>query len=253
MSLGVVADDPQVAFAAVSRSNRLDHPWAIVLKYALLGNIPFQRFFMLVLTSWRVGVIQERAVRTRAQVLDAAAEEFATHGYLGTTLLGVVQRTGMTKGALYGHFSSKEDLATALLAEAGDKLIERATQRTGQGSTALPALRANVLDLARQLRRDAPAQSALRLAVEAPHLDRSGPGLVERIRLLLTHAVTEAQAGRRTTGRCPPETIAGLLMSAFFGIPHPVPRDDVDAARRFDDLWEALSGQHEDSNRRPDC
>lgn len=192
---------------------------------------------------------QERAVRTRAQVLDAAAEEFATHGYMAATLLGIVQRTGMTKGALYGHFSSKEDLATALLDEAGDKLIERAAQYAGHGTTALHALRENVLDLVRHLRGDASARSALRLAVEAPYLDRHGPGLVERIRLLLTRAVTEAQAGRRTVGRCPPETIARLLMSAFLGIPHPVPRDDADAARRFDDLWEALSGPREDGDR----
>lgn len=166
---------------------------------------------------------QERALRTRAQVLAAAAEEFATHGYLGTTLLAVVQRTGMTKGALYGHFSSKEELATALIEEAGDELVERAGQH---------ALRENVLDLVRHLRGDASARSALRLAMEVPHLDRHGPGLVERIRLRLTHAVTETQAGHRSS----PETITRLLMSALLGIPHPVPRDDADAARRFDEL-----------------
>lgn len=179
---------------------------------------------------------QERALRTRARVLAAAAEEFATHGYMGTTLLGVIQRTGMTKGALYGHFSSKEDLATALIEEAGAELVERAAQYAGHGAPALHALRENVLDLARHLRRDASARSALRLAVEVPHLDRHGLGLVERIRLLLTRAVTEAQADRRTIGRCPPATIAQLLMSALLGIPHPVPRDDADAARRFDEL-----------------
>lgn len=187
------------------------------------------------------GVTQERAVRTRARVLDAAAEEFATRGYMGTTLLGVVQRTGMTKGALYGHFSSKEDLATALIEEAGDELVERAAQCAGNGATALDALRENVLDLARHLREDASARSALRLAMEVPHLDRHGLGLVERIRLLLTRAVTEAQADRRAIGRCSPETIARLLMSAFLGIPHPIPRDEADASSRFNDLWTLVS------------
>ena len=195
---------------------------------------------------------QERAVRTRAQVLAAAAEEFAAHGYTATTLLGVVQRTGMTKGALYGHFASKEDLATAVLGAAGDELVERAAGYSGHGAAALHALRDNVLDLARHHRDDASARSALRLAVEVPHLDRHGPGLVARIHLLLTGAVTEAQVGHRTSGRCPPETVARHLMSAFLGIPQPVPRDDADAARRFDDLWEALSGPYEDDGRRPD-
>jgi AcrR family transcriptional regulator len=213
------------------------------------GDPPFvtylyKRFF------GRFAVTQERAVRTRAQVLDAAAEEFATHGYLGATLLGVVQRTGLTKGALYGHFSSKEDLAAALLEEAGDELIEHAVRCAALGTTALEALRESVLDLSRHLRGAASARSALRLALEAPHLDRQGVGLVERIRLQLTRAVVEAQADRRTIGRCPPETIARLLMSALLGIPHLVPRDDVDAARRFDDLWDALSAPRDD-NRRP--
>ncbi|MGV4982266.1 TetR family transcriptional regulator [Streptomyces sp. NPDC001709] len=190
---------------------------------------------------------QERAVRTRELVLDAAAEEFAAHGYTGTTLLDVVQRTGMTKGALYGHFSSKEELAAALIEEAGDELAARAARRAVHGATALHSLRAVMLDLARHLREDARARSALRLAVEAPHLDRNSLGLVERICLMLTRAVAEAQAGLRTIGRCPPEAIARLLMSVFLGVPHPVPRGDADAARRFDDLWAALSGPLRDS------
>jgi AcrR family transcriptional regulator len=182
-------------------------------------------------------------------VLRAAAEEFATHGYVGATLVGVVQRTGLSKGALYGHFSSKEDLATALLEQAGNELVEHATQCAARGTTALQALRESVLELSRHLRGEATARSALRLALEAPHLDRHGTGLVERIRLLLTRAVIEAQAGRRTTGRFPPEAVAWLLMSTLLGIPHLVPRDDADAARRFDGLWDALSSPRDDGGR----
>ncbi|MFJ6517957.1 TetR family transcriptional regulator [Streptomyces filamentosus] len=60
-------------------------------------------------------VKQERARRTRERVLDAAAHEFAAHGYAHTTINGVAARLGMTKGALYGHFASKDLLAAALL------------------------------------------------------------------------------------------------------------------------------------------
>jgi AcrR family transcriptional regulator len=186
-------------------------------------------------------VTQERAVRTRALVLAAAAAEFAAHGYNGTTLLDVVARTGMTKGALYGHFSSKEELAAALIEEAGDELIARVGRRV-EGTSALRALRETMLDLSRHLRRDALAKSALRLAVEAPELDRRTPGAVERIALLLTRAVARAQAESPAMGQHPPEAVARLLMSVFFEIPHPAPRNDADAARRFDDLWRAVSG-----------
>ncbi|MES5825248.1 TetR/AcrR family transcriptional regulator [Streptomyces sp. RG80] len=182
---------------------------------------------------------QERAVRTREHVLNAAAEEFAAHGYMGTTLLDVIQRTGMTKGALYGHFSSKEELAAALIEEAGNELSTRAAPA---GELDGRTLRETVLDLARHLRQDTRARSALRLAVESPHLDRHDLGLVQRICLQLARAVKEAQAGDGSTGGYPPEAVARLLVTVFFGVPHPVPQDDADAARRFDDLWAAVSG-----------
>ncbi|MEV7889699.1 TetR/AcrR family transcriptional regulator [Streptomyces sp. NPDC002817] len=185
---------------------------------------------------------QERAVRTREHVLNAAAEEFAAHGYMGTTLLDVIQRTGMTKGALYGHFSSKEELAAALIEEAGDELSTRAEGAGEPDTPAVRTLRETVLDLSRHLRQDTRARSALRLAVESPHLDRHDLGLVQRICLQLTRAVKEAQAGDKSTDGYPPEAVARLLVTVFFGVPHPVPRDDADAARRFDDLWAAMSG-----------
>lgn len=189
---------------------------------------------------------QRRAIRTREQVLNAAAEEFAAHGYMGTTLLDVIQHTGMTKGALYGHFSSKEDLAVALIDEAGAELSARAARTAGPDATAVRTLRETVLDLARHLRQDKRARSALRLAVETPHLDRHDIGLVQRICLPLTRAVTEAQASDGSMGGHSAESVARLLASAFFGVPHPVPRDDADAERRFDDLWAAVSGPPKD-------
>lgn len=60
---------------------------------------------------------QERAERSRATILDAAADEFDQHGYAGARLERIVERTGLTKGAVYFHFRSKLDLAKALLAE----------------------------------------------------------------------------------------------------------------------------------------
>lgn len=62
-------------------------------------------------------VRQERAERTRAAILDAAAAEFDEHGYEGARLERIVERTGATKGAVYFHFRSKLDIARALVAE----------------------------------------------------------------------------------------------------------------------------------------
>ncbi|NDZ78749.1 TetR family transcriptional regulator [Streptomyces sp. SID10853] len=57
---------------------------------------------------------QERAEQTRQRLIEAAAAEFAAHGYAGTSLLGIVRSAGVTMGALTFHFSSKLALAEAV-------------------------------------------------------------------------------------------------------------------------------------------
>ncbi|MEJ2853866.1 MULTISPECIES: helix-turn-helix domain-containing protein [unclassified Saccharothrix] len=52
---------------------------------------------------------------TRDELLAAAAEAFDRHGYARATIDDVCDRAGVTKGALYGHFSSKKALALAVL------------------------------------------------------------------------------------------------------------------------------------------
>ncbi|MEV6183872.1 helix-turn-helix domain-containing protein, partial [Streptomyces sp. NPDC052015] len=58
---------------------------------------------------------QERAIRTRQTILVAAAEVFDEVGYEAATISDVLKRSGVTKGALYFHFTSKQELAQAVL------------------------------------------------------------------------------------------------------------------------------------------
>jgi AcrR family transcriptional regulator len=46
----------------------------------------------------------------RQQLLDAAAEVFAEEGYEGTRIQEVVRRAGLSTGAVYGRFRSKDEL-----------------------------------------------------------------------------------------------------------------------------------------------
>lgn len=50
---------------------------------------------------------------TRERILEAAADEFAAHGYGDTTLEQIAARVGITKGAVLRHFGSKEQLFVA--------------------------------------------------------------------------------------------------------------------------------------------
>jgi len=53
---------------------------------------------------------QQRAEETRASILDAGASAFAEQGYDGAGVAEICQRAGVSKGAFYHHFSSKQDL-----------------------------------------------------------------------------------------------------------------------------------------------
>ncbi|MFJ8166444.1 ScbR family autoregulator-binding transcription factor [Streptomyces sp. NPDC096136] len=62
-------------------------------------------------------VRQERAEVTRQAILDGAAIAFDHAGFGGTSLSDVVRHAGVTKGALYFHFPSKQALARTLVDE----------------------------------------------------------------------------------------------------------------------------------------
>ncbi|MFD5805186.1 MULTISPECIES: ScbR family autoregulator-binding transcription factor [unclassified Streptomyces] len=58
---------------------------------------------------------QDRAIRTKAEILEAAAAVFEEYGYAGASMRQIVHRAGVTLGAGYFHFEGKEALARAVM------------------------------------------------------------------------------------------------------------------------------------------
>ncbi len=58
---------------------------------------------------------QPRGEETRTRILDAAVECFASRGYDATGVAEICERAGVTKGAFYHHFVSKQALFLELL------------------------------------------------------------------------------------------------------------------------------------------
>lgn len=58
---------------------------------------------------------QERAEETRRRILEAARQVFAGQGYQATGVAEICQRAGVTKGAFFYHFPTKQALFLALL------------------------------------------------------------------------------------------------------------------------------------------
>lgn len=55
------------------------------------------------------------AARTRAALVELAAELFAENGYIQTSMRDVAHRAEMTTGAIYGRFRNKADLLAAAI------------------------------------------------------------------------------------------------------------------------------------------
>jgi AcrR family transcriptional regulator len=65
-------------------------------------------------------------VQRRDQILDAAAELFARHGYQGVGIDDIGAAVGVSGPAIYWHFSSKEQLLSELLLPRSERLLAEA-------------------------------------------------------------------------------------------------------------------------------
>ena len=72
--------------------------------------------------------MQEKEATTHQQILDAGKKEFLLKGYLSASLRNIVKEAGVTTGAFYGYYKSKEDLFDALVAEPYQVLMAKFTQ-----------------------------------------------------------------------------------------------------------------------------
>ncbi|MDR1293506.1 MAG: TetR/AcrR family transcriptional regulator [Bifidobacteriaceae bacterium] len=64
--------------------------------------------------------------RTITAIVDVAGRLFALRGYEQTTIQDIVDGLGMSKGAIFHHFGSKEEIVEAVLARHSVKLIAAA-------------------------------------------------------------------------------------------------------------------------------
>jgi AcrR family transcriptional regulator len=62
--------------------------------------------------------------KTRTLLIETASRLFASKGYEGTTVETVIQQAGVSKGAFYHHFFSKEELLDAITTSVVDAIAE---------------------------------------------------------------------------------------------------------------------------------
>ncbi|WP_392897479.1 ScbR family autoregulator-binding transcription factor [Streptomyces sp. LN699] len=154
---------------------------------------------------------QERAIQTRRIIVEAAAEMFDELGYDATTIGGLIERIPLTRGGLYFHFTSKEELARAVLDEAV----------TLEGLTPQPHKLQEWVDLglllAHRLPREPVLSASVRLSVDVKARALFGtrwPDWISVGKQLLE----EAQFRGELLGHVVPSEISRLLVGAWTGV-----------------------------------
>jgi TetR/AcrR family transcriptional regulator, transcriptional repressor of aconitase len=65
-------------------------------------------------------VAQAHLDARRQQIVDAARARFASHGFARTSMADIVAESGLSNGAIYRYFASKEEIVVAVCEQAAD-------------------------------------------------------------------------------------------------------------------------------------
>lgn len=161
--------------------------------------------------------MRESSEATRQSVAEAAARLFDRHGYLGTSISAICREAEVSSGAVYFHFSGKEDLARYVVEEhftSWPAIIER-VERSG-----LPALERIVTlsrDVARAFRDDVVVRAGSRLWMERcaipAQLPRPFVGWIQTLETMLSAGLVDGSVDPGVDT----DVAASVLVCAFFG------------------------------------
>jgi len=111
---------------------------------------------------------QTKGERTRARLVTVAAQVFAEQGYAATTYEQLVQAAGLSRGAFYFHFPSKEHLAVEVLRATKQRWLDEVGRRVAGAPDAAAALRGVGAALVALHDSDPAGSVASALAAQAP-------------------------------------------------------------------------------------
>ncbi len=161
---------------------------------------------------------QSRSENTRLHLVRSAAVLFDRNGFAGATLEDVSRSAGVTKGAFYFHFSSKDELGGAIQFEACALLRSAVYRLMGGELLALQAMVDLTHELAGWLEDEPLVRASFRTAREcghrgAPFLDIYNDWLSSIETMLLT-----AEENGELGGGVDVQHAATLVLTACAGV-----------------------------------
>lgn len=110
---------------------------------------------------------EKRRAKTRKALLTQARRLFVKHGYADTTTQMILDAADLSKGALYHHFDSKEDLFAAIYHDVSLTAIETAMKTAGATPSPLENLKRAAFAWLEQIRNPATARLLLEIGPQA--------------------------------------------------------------------------------------
>jgi len=135
---------------------------------------------------------QERATRTRAGLIAAAAQHFDDAGYNSTSLAQVCETAQTSVGAITFHFANKADLADAVARE-GEARARAVLESASTTAAPLDAVVDLTVAFAELLEHDVMVRAALRLAHERSDTDLLAEVWLPAVAVLIGQASAEGQ------------------------------------------------------------
>jgi AcrR family transcriptional regulator len=81
-----------------------------------------------------------KSEKTKAFIIESVAPIFNKNGYVAMSLSKITNATGLTKGAIYGHFESKEQLALEVFQFSVRRVLKDLNNHINKGNSPLEKL-----------------------------------------------------------------------------------------------------------------
>ncbi|MGV9756363.1 MULTISPECIES: ScbR family autoregulator-binding transcription factor [Streptomyces] len=175
-------------------------------------------------------------MRTREVLLRAAAEVFDEVGYTRASITSIVDRAGLTAGAVYFHFKSKEGLARAVIHE------QAADLQFPQGEPGLQRLIDMTDYLAVEMQQNTLLRAGVRLAVEQNEADLHEYAIYEWWTERFREELVAARARGQLLPSADESAFASLLVAAYTGtqIMSQLSTKRADLPGRISAMWRCL-------------
>jgi AcrR family transcriptional regulator len=186
--------------------------------------------------------LQERARATKASIVEGAAAVFEEIGYGNASLSSVAERAGVTKGALYFHFKSKEDLALAVIEAQHAMATHEGGRIAGLGRSALSTIILTCASFGRLLVQEPVVRAGIRLTLEASAFGHSVTAPYEDWIRTMEFLTRQGQSEGEINEALDATAFARYLVASYTGVQmvSGVLTHRADVLERIEDMWSIL-------------